>query len=88
MIYQTLNGNWVMNEKGTEKYFDAAIPGSVMSTLILQRRIEDPFYRLNEYNAREISRKDFFFYREFEVLPELLNSSDLGGCRFYQERKG
>ena len=71
MIYQTLNGNWVMNEKGTEKYFDAAIPGSVMSTLILQRRIEDPFYRLNEYNAREISRKDFFFYREFEVLPEL-----------------
>ena len=23
-----------------------------------------------------------------EVLPELLNSSDLGGCRFYQERKG
>lgn len=23
-----------------------------------------------------------------EVLPELLNSSDVGGCRFYQERKG
>ena len=71
MIFQTLNGNWVMNEKGTEKYLDAVIPGSVMSTLLLQRRIEDPFYRLNEYQAREISRKDFFFYREFEVLPEL-----------------
>ena len=23
-----------------------------------------------------------------KVLPELLNSSDMGGCRFYQERKG
>ena len=22
-----------------------------------------------------------------EVLPELLDSSDVGGCRFYQERK-
>lgn len=71
MIFQTLNGNWVMNEKGTEKYLDAIIPGSVMSTLILQRRIEDPFFRLNEYKAREISRRDYFFYREFEVLPEL-----------------
>ncbi len=72
MIHQTLNGNWVMNEKGTEKYLDAVIPGSVMSTLLLQRRIEDPFYRLNEYKARELFRKDYFFYREFEVLPELV----------------
>jgi len=61
----------MMNEKGTDKYLEAAIPGSVMSTLLLQRRIEDPYYRLNEYKARELSRRDYFFYREFEVLPEL-----------------
>ncbi len=77
MIHQTLNGNWEMNEKGTEKYLEAVIPGSVISTLLLQRRIEDPFYRLNEYKAREIARKDYFFYREFEVLPELFEQEKI-----------
>lgn len=77
MIHQTLNGNWEMSEKGTEKYLEAVIPGSVISTLLLQRRIEDPFYRLNEYKAREIARKDYFFYREFEVLPELFEQEKI-----------
>ena len=33
MIFQTLNGNWVMNEKGSEAYIEAKIPGTVLSTL-------------------------------------------------------
>ena len=52
MIYQTLNGTWLINEKGSEAYIEGKIPGSILSALLMQHRLQDPFYGLNEYPTR------------------------------------
>jgi beta-mannosidase len=71
MMKQTLNGYWKMREVTEGDWLDTQIPGSVMSTLLAHERIGDPFWRLNEYEARELFRKDYEFYREFIVTDEL-----------------
>lgn len=80
MIYETLNGNWVMNEKGSEAYIDAKIPGSVLSTLLVQHRIQDPFFGTNESDVKELFRNDYYFTRQFEPSSELLQQQKIELC--------
>ena len=80
MIFQTLNGNWVMNEKGTEAYIEAKIPGSVLSTLLVQHRIQDPFFGTNEDEIKELFRSDYYFTRQFEPSPDLLQQQKIELC--------
>jgi beta-mannosidase len=71
MLHQSLNGQWKMREVNENHFLEAMIPGSVMSALLVNDRIEDPFWRTNEYEARELFRKDYEFQREFTVPKEL-----------------
>lgn len=80
MIFQTLNGKWIMNERGSEGYIEAAVPGSALSALLIQHRVQDPFFGTNEAETRELFRKDYFFAREFEVLPELFEQERIRLC--------
>ncbi|MBP5385372.1 MAG: glycoside hydrolase family 2 protein, partial [Lachnospiraceae bacterium] len=80
MIFQSLNGTWMMNEKGSEAYIEAKVPGSVLSALLVQHRIQDPYFGTNEYQARELFRNDYFFSREFEVMPELMQQDRVRLC--------
>ena len=80
MIFQTLNGNWVMNEKGTESYIDAKIPGSVLSTLLVQHRIQDPFFGTNEEEVMELFKSDYYFTRQFEPSSDLLQQQKIELC--------
>lgn len=80
MIFQTLNGKWIMNERGSEGYIEASVPGSVLSALLVQHRVVDPFFGTNEYEIREMFRKDYLFAREFEVAPELYDQERIRLC--------
>ncbi len=71
MLHETLNGTWKMRELSQNHWLDARIPGSVMSTLLEHGKAPDPHYRLNEYEVRELFRKDYEFLREFTVSGEL-----------------
>ena len=71
MLHQTLNGNWKMREVAESGWLESKIPGSVMSALLANDLIGDPFWRDNEYKARELFRKDYEFEREFIVSKEL-----------------
>ena len=84
MQKQTLNGMWTMHPvcKEEDPYmkayeladsYQARIPGSVLSTLLDAGAIEDPYYRQNEYTARDLFWQDYIFERSFEVTQELLN---------------
>lgn len=73
MLHETLNGNWKMREVSQNHWLDAEIPGSVMSALLAHGKAPDPHYRLNEYEVRELFRKDYEFIREFTVSEELFN---------------
>lgn len=77
MLHQTLNGNWKMREVSKSRWLEAQIPGSVMSTLIANKAVGDPFWRLNEYEARELFRKDYEFRREFTLQNEIYEKEKL-----------
>ena len=59
-----------MKRIGDVREYDARVPGSVLSALLENGDVEDPFYRRNEYRARELFREDYEFQREFEI-PDL-----------------
>lgn len=67
-----LNGAWKFGEKGREKKYPVTVPGTVLSGLLENEEIEDPFYRDNEYKTRELFWKDYEFIREFEADDALL----------------
>lgn len=80
MIFQSLNGTWMMNEKGSEAFIEAKVPGSVLSTLLVQHRIRDPYFGTNEFKMQDLFRRDYFFTREFDVIPELLEQDRVRLC--------
>ncbi len=80
MIYQTLNGTWLINEKGSEAYIEGKVPGSVLSALLIQHRLRDPFFGKNEYATKELFWSDFYFTRDFDVMPELMTQEKIYLC--------
>ena len=69
-----------MNERGSEAFVEAQVPGSVLSALLVGHRTNDPFFGVNEEEARELFRKDYFFSTEFELLPELYEQEKIVLC--------
>lgn len=78
----SLNGEWLLKrsdgeafETNTNKDCNVAecsiqIPGSVLSGLLQNHLLEDPYYRTNEYFTREMLRNDFIFTRSFSIHKE------------------
>lgn len=67
-----LNGVWSLQQAEEDKEYQARIPGSVLSALLEEKAIPDPYYGRNEYPVRDLFWNDYVFYREFEVGEELL----------------
>lgn len=67
-----LNGAWVLAEAGNEPMCQVTVPGTVLSGLLEANLIDDPFYRTNEDATRALFRKDYEFYRSFNISKELL----------------
>lgn len=65
----TLNGTWQLKKTDEQEWIDATVPGSVFNDLLKAGKMEDPFYRDNEYDALELSKSDFEYTREFTVAP-------------------
>ena len=80
MIFQTLNGTWILNERGSEGFVEASVPGSIMSALLIGHRTSDPFFGVNENEARELFTKDYFYSTEFELMPELYEQERIRLC--------
>lgn len=74
----TLNGSWRMREEGELwPEYPAKVPGSVLSALLDAGAIPDPYNGRNEYQARELFRKDYIFWREFQVPEEFLEEEQI-----------
>lgn len=88
MQIQSLNGTWnmypqiyedstYMESFGLSESYCAKVPGSVLSCLCDAKAIEDPYYRDNEYQIRELFWQDFAFERTFTVEESLLHESNI-----------
>ena len=49
------------------------VPGTVLSGLLEAGKMQDPYYRENEYEARELLAKDYVFETDFCISEEQLN---------------
>ena len=68
---------WKMKCTDESEWTDAKVPGSVLSALLDAGKTEDPFWRTNEYAARDLFRKDYEFQRTFQVGKELLAQREI-----------
>lgn len=70
-----LNGEWIINSPKYQN-IKAKMPGSVLSALLENNLIEDPYYRMNEYETKKISFEDFDFERDFDLSKEQLKQDN------------
>ncbi|GKX32254.1 beta-mannosidase [Vallitalea longa] len=76
----TLNGNWKMKESHENTWLNAVVPGSVYLDLLNNGKIDDPFYRDNEYKIRDLSYNDYEYTREFNISNEILKEENILLC--------
>ncbi|HIS69855.1 MAG TPA: glycoside hydrolase family 2 protein [Candidatus Gallacutalibacter stercoravium] len=70
----SLNGTWRLSQAGQDWSLPATVPGSVLADLLDNQKIDDPFWRTNEYAARDLFWNDYLYEREFEVNNTVLGS--------------
>lgn len=71
-----LNGTWNWCEREENKVREGNVPGSVLSDLTALNLIQDPYWRTNEYETKELFRKDYRYFRTFQATEELLNDEE------------
>jgi beta-mannosidase len=64
-----------MKKTTDTEYLPARVPGSVYTDLLLNKKMEDPFWRDNEDHALALMENDFEYVSCFTVSAELLGSS-------------
>lgn len=68
----SLNGIWKMRGEEASEWIDATVPGSVMNDLLINKKIDDPFYRDNGDQAIGIAEKDYEYINDFTLTEEFL----------------
>ncbi|MBE0697291.1 MAG: glycoside hydrolase family 2 protein, partial [Anaerolineaceae bacterium] len=72
MQSQTLNGNWLLHQCGTQDWFQATVPGGVHTDLLAAGRIPDPFFGVNEEAVQWVAEKDWEYRRYFYPTAQIL----------------
>ena len=81
MKKKALNQGWRMRQEGTEEFLPAVVPGSVYTDLMANGRMEDPYYRDNEYQALEIISHAYEYLLDFKA-DEQIRKEDAVILRF------
>jgi len=72
MLVQKLHDNWKMRQLPGSRFFPAKVPGSVYNDLLVNKQMEDPFYRDNEDKAFALMENDYEYRTEFSVSQKML----------------
>ncbi len=74
MIKKAIDKNWRMKKPAEKEYLlCGSLPVSVYQTFIDSEKIENPYYRENEYLYRDISRDDYDFKTVFTADKNILS---------------
>ncbi|NVM34588.1 MAG: glycoside hydrolase family 2 protein [Candidatus Lokiarchaeota archaeon] len=68
----SLDGKWQLINNDKSIHITAYVPGSVFETLIEHKIIDDPFYGLNELDAKWVFESDWQYEIQFDVKPNFL----------------
>ena len=72
-----LNDNWSFQKVGDTVWLDAKVPGSVHIDLLNNKKIKDPFYRLNEHELQWIDKEDWQYKTNFELSENELSMQNI-----------
>jgi beta-mannosidase len=67
-----IKDNWQFSQAGKNEWLAASVPGSVHTDLIQNKKIEDPYYRLNEHDVQWIDKVDWEYKTSFIVSEDIL----------------
>lgn len=70
-----LNGKWTLSNDRKNINCPATVPGCVHTDLLANNIIEDPFWRVNEFQLRWILYENWTYTREFQVNDDFLDFS-------------
>ena len=77
MIIQKLHDGWKMrtlrNKTADGSYLPAKVPGSVYNDLLINKQMEDPFWRDNEDKAFALMENDYEYRTGFSVSKKIMN---------------
>ena len=68
-----LQEGWRFAKANSNDWTPVSVPGTVLSCLLEAGKMQDPYYRENEYEARELLAKDYVFETDFCISEEQLN---------------
>lgn len=71
-IRQPLRTSWEFREAHNGEWLPTAVPASVHTALLANKKIEDPFYGDNELKLQWIEQKDWEFRASFDVDAQTL----------------
>jgi len=71
VINMKLNKNWEFRQTGTTTWMPATVPGTVHTDLLDNKKIEDPYYRLNERSLQWIDKVNWEYRTRVKLPPEV-----------------
>ena len=72
----SLNGQWSLHSENGESW-ETAVPGTVLNTLLENKRIPDPFDGMNEEIACHAMDQVYVFSRDFAMTEETMSTAHL-----------
>jgi len=76
----TISENWEFRQAGDTAWLPATVPGTVHTDLLANRKIDDPFFRLNEHDLQWIDKTDWEYRTTFTVPEQLLEKERVEIC--------
>lgn len=71
-------GNLFGNSFDTSSWYNATVPGTVLTTLVEQGVYPDPYFGVNNMAIPEnLHRKDWWYRAEFTLTPDMLNKDQI-----------
>ena len=77
VISLELNKNWEFRQTGTTAWLPASVPGTVHTDLMANKKIEDPYYRLNERAVQWIDKVNWEYRTTIDLTPEMAQKQNM-----------
>lgn len=77
MVKQSIVSGWTLQIDGKGKRIPAKVPGSVYQDLLLNKKMEDPYWRDNEMKALAWMEHDFVYETVLYPTTELLQQQEI-----------
>ncbi len=77
VLSMELNKNWEFRQTGTTTWLPATVPGTVHTDLLANKKIENPYYRLNERGLQWIDKVNWEYHTTFSLTADMAKKQNI-----------